>query len=85
MAKPLSVPPTPSGLPVRVRQANLAAPLRNGDDRPEPEPAEEQAPRTPEQIRRMMSSYQSGTRRGRSDAARPLDDGGASDPAPPEA
>ncbi|GAB3971283.1 ATP-binding protein [Plantactinospora veratri] len=35
---------TPSGLPVRVRQANLAAPLRNGDDRPEPEPAEEQAP-----------------------------------------
>ncbi|AVT37216.1 sensor histidine kinase [Plantactinospora sp. BB1] len=77
---------TPSGLPVRVRQANLAAPLRDGDDRPEPEPAEEQAPRTPEQIRRMMSSYQSGTRRGRSDAARPLDDGGgATGSAPPEA
>ncbi|MDW5328964.1 nitrate- and nitrite sensing domain-containing protein [Plantactinospora sp. KLBMP9567] len=66
---------TPSGLPVRVRQANLAPPLRDGDDRTEPEPAEDHAPRTPEQIRRMMSSYQSGTRRGRSDAARPRDDG----------
>ncbi|GIG97090.1 hypothetical protein Pma05_36630 [Plantactinospora mayteni] len=76
---------TPSGLPVRVRQANLAAPLRDADGRPEPEPAEEPAPRTPEQIRRMMSSYQSGTRRGRSDAARPLDDGGATGSAPPEA
>ncbi|MEQ4304140.1 nitrate- and nitrite sensing domain-containing protein [Plantactinospora sp. B6F1] len=75
---------TPSGLPVRVRQANLAAPLRGEDDRTEPEPAEEQAPRTPEQIRRMMSSYQSGTRRGRSDAGRPVDDDDATGSAPPE-
>ncbi|GIG86316.1 sensor histidine kinase [Plantactinospora endophytica] len=76
---------TPSGLPVRVRQANLAAPLRDGDARAEPEPADEPAPRTPEQIRRMMSSYQSGTRRGRADAARPLDDGSATGSASPGA
>ncbi|MFY1690527.1 nitrate- and nitrite sensing domain-containing protein [Plantactinospora sp. WMMB782] len=73
---------TPSGLPVRVRQASLAQPLRGGNDRPEPEPAEEATPRTPEQIRRMMSAYQSGTRRGRSDAERPPDDDGSTGPAP---
>ncbi|MBE1487594.1 sensor histidine kinase [Plantactinospora soyae] len=61
---------TPSGLPVRVRQANLAPSLRDADPRTEPEPVGEEAPRSPEQIRRLMSSYQSGTRRGRSDAAR---------------
>ncbi|MDG4785372.1 nitrate- and nitrite sensing domain-containing protein [Micromonospora sp. WMMD1102] len=73
---------TPSGLPVRVRQASLAQPLREGADRPEPESAEEATPRTPEQIRRMMSAYQSGTRRGRSDAERPPDDDGSTGPAP---
>ncbi|MGI5145095.1 nitrate- and nitrite sensing domain-containing protein [Plantactinospora sp. CA-294935] len=61
---------TPSGLPVRVRQASLAAPLR-GQSRTSAEDTaagDGQAPRPPEQIRRMMSSYQSGTRRGRTDA-----------------
>ncbi|MFY1668923.1 nitrate- and nitrite sensing domain-containing protein [Plantactinospora sp. WMMB334] len=76
---------TRSGLPVRVRQANLAPALRDGGERTEPEPAEEHTPRTPEQIRRMMSSYQSGTRRGRSSAVPPLDDGSGAGAAPPEA
>jgi hypothetical protein len=70
---------TPSGLPVRVRQANLAPPLRGASARPtQPEQAEEERARSPEQIRRLMSSYQSGTRRGRSDAAR-----GPDEPTPP--
>ncbi|WP_442791998.1 nitrate- and nitrite sensing domain-containing protein [Micromonospora sp. NBC_01796] len=61
---------TPSGLPVRVRQANLAKPLQD-EDRGTPVEADDvEAPRPPEQVRSMMSSYQSGTRRGRSDAAR---------------
>ncbi|MEE6257466.1 nitrate- and nitrite sensing domain-containing protein [Plantactinospora sonchi] len=66
---------TPSGLPIRVRQANLAPALRHSEQQAEPEPAEDEEPRSPEEIRRMMSSYQSGTRRGRTDAARPPDDG----------
>ncbi|MEU5939890.1 nitrate- and nitrite sensing domain-containing protein [Micromonospora sp. NPDC047548] len=65
---------TDSGLPVRVRQANIAPELRGepaaGDDDPDGH-----ASRPPEQVRRMMSSYQTGTRRGRTDAARML--GGA--------
>ncbi|PZG23447.1 histidine kinase [Micromonospora craterilacus] len=67
---------TESGLPVRVRQASLAPALRaeregvaEGDD----------VLREPEQVRRMMSSYQTGTQRGRSDAARLLDGGGRRD------
>ncbi|WP_422771018.1 nitrate- and nitrite sensing domain-containing protein [Plantactinospora sp. WMMC1484] len=76
---------TRSGLPVRVRQANLAPALRDGGERTEPEPAEEYTPRTPEQIRRMMSSYQSGTRRGRSSAVPPPDDGSGAGAAPPQA
>jgi hypothetical protein len=64
-----------SGLPVRVRQASLVPELRD-------EPAadghdDEDAVRPPDQVRRMMSSYQTGTRRGRTDAARLL--GGAGD------
>ncbi|MEH1013315.1 nitrate- and nitrite sensing domain-containing protein [Micromonospora sp. CPCC 206060] len=63
---------TESGLPVRVRQANLAPELR--DEGASDGAAEERdAPRPPEQVRRMMSSYQSGTRRGRTEAARLLD------------
>ncbi|BCJ61370.1 sensor histidine kinase [Micromonospora endophytica] len=60
---------TESGLPVRIRQASLAPALRD-----EPEAAEEDDDviREPEQVRRMMSSYQTGTRRGRTDAARLL-------------
>ncbi|HEY2671531.1 MAG TPA: nitrate- and nitrite sensing domain-containing protein [Rugosimonospora sp.] len=63
---------TPAGLPWRRRQASLAAPLRA-----EPPDAggadagrQEQPARRPEEIRRMMSSYQTGTRRGRAEADR---------------
>ncbi|WP_246274636.1 nitrate- and nitrite sensing domain-containing protein [Phytohabitans houttuyneae] len=62
---------TPSGLPWRVRQASIAAPLRENQPPapPEPQPPAP-APRTPEQTRSMMSSYQSATRRGRAEAER---------------
>ncbi|MFD6568800.1 nitrate- and nitrite sensing domain-containing protein [Micromonospora profundi] len=67
-----------SGLPVRIRQANIVPELR--DDPAATESDEEDVVRPPEQVRRMMSSYQSGTRRGRTDAARLL--GGASGASP---
>jgi len=59
---------TPSGLPRRVRQASLAAPLR-GDGPPvdDQEPALA-APRAPEETRQRLASYQRGTVRGRTDA-----------------
>ncbi|MFJ6154982.1 sensor histidine kinase [Micromonospora profundi] len=69
---------TDSGLPVRIRQANIVPELR--DDPAATESDEEDVVRPPEQVRRMMSSYQSGTRRGRTDAARLL--GGASGASP---
>ncbi|WCN79806.1 sensor histidine kinase [Micromonospora sp. LH3U1] len=65
---------TDSGLPVRVRQANIVPELL--DDPAVAETDDEDVVRPPEQVRRMMSSYQTGTRRGRTDAARLL--GGAS-------
>ncbi|MFU8850233.1 nitrate- and nitrite sensing domain-containing protein [Micromonospora sp. SL1-18] len=59
---------TPQGLPVRVRQASLAPQLRAEADST-PEASEEaDAGRSPEQIRKLMSRYQTGTRRGRDDA-----------------
>ncbi|MGN9775811.1 nitrate- and nitrite sensing domain-containing protein [Micromonospora sp. H33] len=64
---------TESGLPVRVRQASIAPELRDEPDDADPT----DTVRPPEQVRRMMSSYQTGTRRGRTDAARLL---GADDP-----
>ncbi|MFJ6196532.1 nitrate- and nitrite sensing domain-containing protein [Micromonospora sp. NPDC092111] len=69
---------TDAGLPVRVRQANMAPELRAapaaGADGP--------LRRAPEQVRQMMSAYQAGTRRGRTEAARLLDTrtGDGSDP-----
>ncbi|MCM0674361.1 hypothetical protein NCC78_06615, partial [Micromonospora phytophila] len=68
---------TGSGLPVRVRQANIVPELRDEPTAAEDEDDDEVRP--PEQVRRMMSSYQTGTRRGRTDAARLL--GGAGQPA----
>jgi signal transduction histidine kinase len=65
---------TPSGLPFRVRQASLAPPLRESADAPEEPNDEAEVPRPPDEVRRMMSSYQTGTRRGRSDAARLMDE-----------
>jgi signal transduction histidine kinase len=58
---------TPSGLPFRVRQASLAAGLREAD--PPEDPASDQA-RSPEQVRQMLASYQQASRRGRADADR---------------
>ncbi|MBM7489748.1 signal transduction histidine kinase [Micromonospora luteifusca] len=74
---------TDSGLPVRVRQANIVPELR--DDPAVSETDDEDVARAPEQVRRMMSSYQTGTRRGRTDAARLLGGApGAPATAPPE-
>ncbi|WP_246239039.1 nitrate- and nitrite sensing domain-containing protein [Acrocarpospora corrugata] len=61
---------TPSGLPFRVPQASITPSLR---ERPAEGPQEEdEDDRSPEDIRKIMGSYQSGTRRGRSEAARLL-------------
>jgi hypothetical protein len=78
---------TPAGLPWRVRQASLAPPLRatapSRPDAPAAEPDEAPA-RGPEEIRRMMASYQTGTLRGRSEAARRTEEQPAdADPEPP--
>ncbi|WP_346042558.1 sensor histidine kinase [Actinomadura chokoriensis] len=80
---------TPSGLPVRVPQANLAEPLRADEPVVADEPEEQEDPgRSPAEIKRIMGSYQRGTRRGRSDAARsgppPAQEGGAAEEPAPE-
>ncbi|MFG3436680.1 nitrate- and nitrite sensing domain-containing protein [Nonomuraea sp. NPDC047897] len=65
---------TPSGLPFRVPQANLNPALKAD---PPPVPAvdeEDDDERSPEEIRAMMGSLQSGTRLGRSEAAKLMDD-----------
>jgi hypothetical protein len=68
---------TPSGLPVRVPQANLAPPLRADETlaAEQEAEAEEDQGRSPAEIQRIMGSYQRGSRRGRSDAARAADRG----------
>ncbi|MES9539117.1 MULTISPECIES: nitrate- and nitrite sensing domain-containing protein [unclassified Actinomadura] len=64
---------TPSGLPVRVPQANLADPLRTDEPVVADEQDEQDDPgRSPEEIQRIMGSYQRGTQRGRSEAAEAL-------------
>ncbi|MFF0860845.1 nitrate- and nitrite sensing domain-containing protein [Nonomuraea sp. NPDC003560] len=64
---------TPSGLPFRVPQANLAPALR--DDTPtQPDFEEDDDERSPEEIRAMMGSLQSGTRLGRNEAARLMEE-----------
>ncbi|MCO8272741.1 nitrate- and nitrite sensing domain-containing protein [Actinoplanes sp. TRM 88003] len=70
---PVADPATEDGLPRRVRQASLVPQLR----RPAGEPREEQPAqlRSPEQVRSIMSALQSGTTRGRIDAARYLAEG----------
>ncbi|MET7710730.1 nitrate- and nitrite sensing domain-containing protein [Micromonospora sp. NPDC005413] len=73
---------TDSGLPVRIRQANIVPELR--DDPALSEADDEDVVRPPEQVRRMMSSYQTGTRRGRTDAARLLGGVSGAPAAPPE-
>jgi signal transduction histidine kinase len=61
---------TPSGLPVRVRQANIVAPLRHGDLAADDPAPDTQPSRPPEQVLSRISSYQQGIRRGRADAPR---------------
>jgi signal transduction histidine kinase len=57
---------TPSGLPFRVPQASLAPPLRNAAPAVVENRAEDDDPgRSPEEIRRIVGSYQRGTLRGR--------------------
>ncbi|MEV0232933.1 nitrate- and nitrite sensing domain-containing protein [Nonomuraea sp. NPDC050786] len=64
---------TSNGLPLRVPQANLAPALR--DETPtQPDYEEDDDERSPEEIRAMMGSLQSGTRLGRSEAAKMLDE-----------
>ncbi|MFC8845227.1 MULTISPECIES: nitrate- and nitrite sensing domain-containing protein [unclassified Micromonospora] len=75
---PAPVQRTGAGLPVRVRQANIVPELRE-DPAAQPDD-DEDTPRAPEQVLKMMSSYQSGTRRGRTDAARLLGGAGGAEP-----
>ncbi|WP_067139984.1 sensor histidine kinase [Microtetraspora malaysiensis] len=64
---------TPSGLPFRVPQASIAPALR--DDTPTGAADEdEDDDRSPEEIRKIMGSFQSGTRRGRTDASKLADE-----------
>jgi signal transduction histidine kinase len=65
---------TPGGLPLRVPQANLAAALREEGPATLDQPEEDDDERSPEEIRAMMGSLQSGTRQGRSDAAKLMDE-----------
>ncbi|MEV4813608.1 sensor histidine kinase [Micromonospora avicenniae] len=74
-------PQTDSGLPVRVRQANIVPELRDDPAAIDADEDEEMV-RQPEQVRRMMSSYQKGTRRGRTEAARLLGDDDAPEVGP---
>ncbi|WP_310742196.1 nitrate- and nitrite sensing domain-containing protein [Microbispora sp. H13382] len=60
---------TPSGLPFRVPQANLAPALA---EEPRRETGADDEDRSPDDIRKIMGSFQSGTRRGRSEAAKLL-------------
>ncbi|WP_412543835.1 nitrate- and nitrite sensing domain-containing protein [Longispora sp. K20-0274] len=69
---------TPSGLPRRVRQASLAAPLRE-QPAPVATPPAEPPGRAPEEIRSMIGSYQRATRRGRREA----DQATSESPVPP--
>jgi hypothetical protein len=63
---------TRNGLPLRVRQANLAAALKQEAVEAPLSPEGEGHKRAPEDVRRALSSYQQETRRGRADAQRPL-------------
>ncbi|WP_328384408.1 nitrate- and nitrite sensing domain-containing protein (plasmid) [Micromonospora zamorensis] len=71
---------TSGGLPVRVRQSSIAPQLRDSTG-PVDEPSQGDATRSPEVIRRRMSSYQSGSLRGRAVAERGQDEDGEAGPA----
>ncbi|MEU7000890.1 nitrate- and nitrite sensing domain-containing protein [Nonomuraea sp. NPDC046570] len=63
---------TPSGLPCRVPQTNLAPALRAEETEvvAETEAEEDDDERSPEEIRAIMGAFQSGTRLGRTEAAK---------------
>jgi hypothetical protein len=63
-ARPEAHSTTPVGLPKRTRRANLAPELRSEAVRDTPSPAVVAGPRSPEQIRAMMSSFQANFGRG---------------------
>ncbi len=65
---------TPGGLPLRVPQANLAAALRDEGPPTTPDLEDDDDERSPEEIRAMMGSLQSGTRLGRTEAARLMEE-----------
>lgn len=62
---------TPGGLPFRVPQANLVPQLR-GDGPPPGAEGGQDGGRSPEEIRKIIGAYRSGTLRGRSEAAEAL-------------
>lgn len=77
---PMLPPPdsshTPGGLPRRVPQTHLAAPLQDDELAAPASPQEEgTGERSPEMIREAMTSFQAGTRRGRDEAQRIEPDG----------
>jgi hypothetical protein len=80
---------TPNGLPRRVRQASLTGPMYDDKPAAAQQRGDDDPVRAPEDVRRMMSSYQTGTKRGRSAAERSVDvgaqlaDGDAGDGAGP--
>jgi signal transduction histidine kinase len=61
---------TPGGLPLRVPQANLAPALREEGQAGPDDSEDDDDERSPEEIRAMMGSLQTGTRMGRSEAAK---------------
>ncbi|MFC0040438.1 nitrate- and nitrite sensing domain-containing protein [Actinomadura rayongensis] len=61
---------TTHGLPIRQPQASIVEQLRTEQADPEPEPEPEVDTRSPEDVLRIMGSFQRGTRQGRADARR---------------
>jgi hypothetical protein len=72
VAQPMPLPTTPGGLPIRQPQEHLVEQLRT--DVPLTSAAEPQEPedqgRSPEEIRKIVGSFQQGTLRGRAEARR---------------
>ncbi|SEF87796.1 Signal transduction histidine kinase [Thermomonospora echinospora] len=73
VAQPMPLPTTPGGLPIRQPQEHLVEQLRT--DAPlvspaEPEEEDDDRGRSPEEIRKLVGSFQQGTLRGRAAAQR---------------
>jgi hypothetical protein len=77
---------TPGGLPVRVPQSSLAPGLRTDEPLNAPVPDDpststEEHIRTPEETRRIMGAFQTGSQKGRQDAAARMKESGSASPA----